>query len=238
MAQFLNCSIAAINELNYTLENDWQLTVFKQDVPSRLNEKHVLIPLDYIYHKIKRHLLQQLIADKLKRNTSIFARNCVIQKITKAVAETFLNQYHLLGSTNAAFNYGIFHKGELIAVAIFSKGRKMNRLEAHLRSFELIRFACKSGISITGGLSKLLKHFCLEKNPGDIMTYIDKQFFNGAGFIKIGFKEVGSSEPNWFLITKNYERITAKQEDLSKLDLRAKEYITYNVGNNKLILTI
>ncbi len=181
--------------------------------------------------------MQQFLVGKLKRNTSIFARNCEIKKIDKSVAETFLNQHHLLGATNGAFNYGIFYKAELIAVATFSKGRKMNRLEAHQRSFELIRFACQSGISITGGLSKVLKHFCLEKNPGDIMTYIDKQFYNGAGFIKIGFKSLGNSEPNWFLITGNYERIAIKQIELDELKVTAKCYVTSNIGNDKLVLT-
>jgi len=177
-----------------------------------------------------------LVQSKLGLNTRVFARNCVVKKITKPDAESFLDQYHIMRSTQSASNYGLFFKDELIAVASFSKGRKMNRLASHERSFELIRFCCKDGITITGGLTKLVKNFCRDKQAGDVMTYVDRQFSDGQAFVKAGFKKQGETTPNYFLVNKtNFERSPAENKDIA---FDAEQfYLTQNAGNLKLIYT-
>lgn len=177
-----------------------------------------------------------MILSRLQLNKSVFARNCEVRKIDKNAAEKFINYYHLMSPTQSAYNYGLFLKDELLAVASFSKGRKMDRLSDDKRSFELIRFCCKSGISITGGLTKLIKKFYLEKNAGDIMTYIDKQWSNGDSFIKAGFIKAGETPEHYFLIDrKTFERHYTKEKP-EEFD-RKKFYLTQNLGNIKLIFT-
>jgi hypothetical protein len=129
----------------------------------------------------------------------------------------------------------LFYKGELIGSASFSKGRKMNRLQSGSQSFELIRFCCKSGITVTGGLSKLMSHFCEEKKAGDIMTYIDKQFSNGDSFIKAGFIKHSETPPLFFLVNKKtFERISLK--DKNEIFDKKLFYKVQNLGNIKMIL--
>ncbi len=107
----------------------------------------------------------------------------------------------------------------------------MNRLPEGKQSFELIRFCCKSGITITGGLSKLMKHFFEEKKAGDIMTYVDKQFSNGDSFAKAGFKKHSETPPLSFLVNKKtFERIAFKEDFDEK-----QFYKTQNAGNIKMI---
>jgi hypothetical protein len=139
---------------------------------------------------------------RLGLNQRVFARNCQVKKITKEEAANFLDRYHLMGSTQNAFNYGLFQNDELLAVASFSKGRKMNRLPEDKRSFELIRFCCKDGITVTGGLTKLVKNFCREKEAGDVMTYVDQRFSDGTSFIRAGFARHSATERNIKLVYK------------------------------------
>jgi hypothetical protein len=197
------------------------------------------LPLTIFNHSIIIHApekLVSLIQSKLGLNKTVFARNCIVSKLDKSTAEEFLDNYHLMNSTQSAFNYGLYCKDELLAVASFSKGRKMNRLPEHKRSFELIRFCCKEGITITGGLTKLIKNFCKEKSAGDIMTYIDKQFSSGESFIKAGFVKHSETPPNYFLINKKtLEKILVKSEG-EKFD-REKFVLTKNEGNIKLVYT-
>lgn len=111
----------------------------------------------------------------------------------------------------------------------------MNRLPEGKQSFELIRFCCKSGITVTGGLSKLMSNFYIEKNAGDIMTYVDKQFSNGDSFIKAGFKIHSETPPLNFLINKKtFERIPLAE---NKIFDKKIFYSTQNSGNLKLIYT-
>lgn len=190
-----------------------------------------LLPIDYIYTVPKK--VMALICNKLQLNKKIFARECEIKKVNKNIANEFLDEFHLMNSTSSAFNYGIYSKDELLAVASFSKGRKMNRLASHRRSFELIRFCTKSGITVVGGLSKLLRHFCKEKHAGDIMTYVDKQFSDGISFTRAGFIKHSETSPSYFLIDKRtFQRIYWDKEKAFDAN---QFYLTQNSGNIKFV---
>lgn len=192
------------------------------------------IPYD-LFLKSKEKVLS-ILRSRLKMNDTVFARKCEVRKIEKTEARKFLDNFHVMGFAESAYNYGLFYRDELLAVATFSKGRKMNRLPEPLRSFELIRFCSRAGITVTGGLSKLVKHFAEEKKVGDIMTYVDRQFSEGRSFLKAGFLKAGETEPNYFLVNRTtFERTTMKHPD-EKFDQK-KYYRTQNSGNIKLIYT-
>lgn len=192
-----------------------------------------VIPLDFIVTSADK--LISLLKTKLQLNKKIFARQCEIRKVDKETALNFLEKYHLMNATSSASNFALYFKEELIALASFSKGRKMNRLEEHQRSYELIRFCTKAGYTVTGGLSKLLHYFCEEKNAGDIMTYVDKQFSDGTSFIRAGFKKHSETLPNYFLVNrKTFSRIPWERDKV--FDLK-KFYKTQNSGNIKFIFT-
>lgn len=192
-----------------------------------------ILPLDQIIRDPEK--VSALILSRLQLNSIIFARNCEVKRVDKKLAEDFLNRYHIMNATQSAYNLGLYYKEELVALATFSKGRKMNRLEAHQRSFELIRFCCKSGITVTGGLTRLIKNFCIEKSAGDVMTYVDKQLSDGRSFINAGFKKHSETEPNYFLINKStFERIPANSND--SFD-GTRFYLSRNSGNIKLVYT-
>lgn len=197
------------------------------------HSQHALLPLDYIVSEPVK--TSAAILSRLGLNERIFARNCEVKKAEKEKAETFLNKHHLMNATQSAYNYGLFYKNELVAIASFSKGRKMNRLPSDKRSYELIRFCCRYGTTITGGLTKLLKHFSEEKGAGDIMTYVDKQWSDGSAFVKAGFKKQGETEANYFLIERKiFKRIYFRTGEV--FDSK-KFYLTQNKGNIKLIYT-
>ncbi len=199
-----------------------------------LSKNKISIPIDYLVTQFDKIIW--FIQSKLKLNKTIYARLCTVQKIDKPTAANFINKYHLLNWVNCVHHYGLFYKSELLCVASFSNGRKMNRLEPNQRSFELIRFCSKGGITVTGGLTKLLNHFCIQKNPGDVMTYIDKQIGNGQSFISAGFTLHSETSPNYFLVNKKtFERILIKNKEVD-FD-KSQFYLTQNFGNLKLVYT-
>jgi hypothetical protein len=204
-----------------------------EDGEAAAHKNETSIPIDYIYRSPEK--ITSLIHSKLQANKKIFARKCEIKKVDRETARHFLDTYHIMDSTQSASNLGLYYANELIALASFSKGRKMNRLSAHQRSFELIRFCTKSGFTLTGGLSRLIKKFCEEKKAGDVMTYIDKELFDGRSFIAAGFKKHSETDPNYFLINKStFERIPFKEDE--RFDAK-KFYLTHNSGSLKLVYT-
>ena len=177
--------------------------------------------------------IRAMILSKLKLNSTVFARSCVIRTISPNVSEDFINRYHLMNATGSAFRYGLFLKEELLSVAVFSKGRRMNRLPENKRSYELIRFCTKEGITVTGGLSKLVKYFCREKQAGDVMTYIDKQLANTESFLSAGFKFHSESGKLKYLINqKDMKRMLQKEETLNESDV-----VVEGPGRVKLVFT-
>lgn len=190
------------------------------------------LPIDLLVSK--KDKLISIIQSKLHYTRKVYGRQCVARRIEAVVAENFLNEYHLMSFASSAFHYGLFDSAELIAVASFSKGRKMNRLKEHQRSFELVRFCCKDGITVTGGLTKLLKCFADEKTPGDIMTYVDKQLSEGASYLKCGFKLHSETKKQEFLVDKSTFKRNYYKGD--KFDSK-KFYVAENLGNLKLVYT-
>jgi hypothetical protein len=191
----------------------------------------------------KKEIILSIISSKIGENKKVFARNCEVKKITKPIAEAFLNQNHLLGFKSAYFKYALFYQHEVIAIATFSKGRKMNRLDANKRSFELISFCCKKNVSVTGGLSKLLKAFVTDLQPGDIMTYIDKDWSDGSAYLKLSFRINSETEPQSFVFDKiNFEKYYSEKLPESifiALQNNSPNLETVkNSGNLKLVYTL
>jgi hypothetical protein len=206
----------------------YQLRIVSEDGPAE--DKITGLPLDLLIHSPLK--VAGLVLSKLHCNNVIFARKCELIPIDKLTANKFIDEYHFLNSTNAPYNRGLFYNNELVAVAAFSKGRKMNRLSENERSFELIRFCTRIGVTVAGGLTKLVTSFCRDKKAGDIMTYVDKQFSNGKAFSAAGFIFHSEAPPVKFNVErKSHKRSPANSNEENKPDF----YPVYNEGNIKMI---
>jgi hypothetical protein len=195
-------------------------------------EKNNSLPLDYLVRmpaKVAAYVL-----GKLGLNGTVFARKCEVSRLKKSEAKQFLDRFHFMGGTEAAYCYGLYFKQDLLAVSTFSKGRKMRRLKENERSFELIRFCTAPGITVTGGLSKLMKSFCEKHGAAEIMTYVDKQFSSGAAFLRAGFKLHEETAPHQFLVNKSsFQRAPF---NAGKYDSK-KFYVTEDAGNIKMLFS-
>ncbi len=229
--------MSAINSalIKNKLQDNFEDTNFDVE----LSDSKILISTDAFSVKFwnvdwsqKNKIILSRISALLGKTNKIHGRNCTIKSIDKKQAEEFLNQNHLLGFANSYHKFGLYFKDELMAVATFSKGRKMNRLPSDKKSFELVRFANKNFTIVVGGLSKLLNHFVELKTPGDIMTYIDKEWSEGKSFIKLGFVILEETEPLDFYIENDKKYLVKHQMDESK----NIEKIS-NEGNLKLVKT-
>jgi hypothetical protein len=164
----------------------------------------------------------------------VHARATQVKRIDKPTADLFLNKNHLQQSVGAYYKFGLYHHTELVAVATFSKSRMMQDGVVPYRSYELIRFASKIGVTVTGGLSKLLTFFIQEVNPAHIMTYTDRDWGTGEGFEKLGFTCIEVTEPIAFYANiKTLERLTLKQLPVT---MQHDWIPIYNSGSNKFVL--
>jgi hypothetical protein len=186
-------------------------------------------------------LIQLRLLALLGKSKRIHARQTQIIRLDKKVTDDFLNTHHLQKTTNAYYKYGLYLKDELVAVCTFSKSRVMLDGPVLYRSFELVRFANKSGTTVVGGWSKLLEYFIKQHHPAHLMTYADRDWSFGEGYIKFGFTFIENVLPQFFLIhphelIRHYpHRLPQKFSSIE--EMQNDGYIKiYNAGNAKFIL--
>jgi hypothetical protein len=118
----------------------------------------------------------------------IFARRTVCRKIEATVARSFLTQHHLWGATKARYSYGLFQEPQLVAVATFSKCRRVHRDAELYHSYELIRYCSRKESTVVGGISKLWKQFVRDRkndHPSpkmDLVTMVDRDWGAATGW--------------------------------------------------------
>lgn len=147
--------------------------------------------------------------------SNIFARNCLVRRITKPEAAAFLNDNHRLGDTSCRYRYGLFVErstgeneyavapGTLVAVSEFSNARRWMKGDRKISSYEWVRYASLKGVRITGGMGKMLQHFIDDVHPDDVMTYADVSWPDGGDvYMKLGFEEEGLVERPGFACRK------------------------------------
>lgn len=169
----------------------------------------------------KSEIVKNRLKSRVGLLTKIGARETVAARIDKIVAMQFQKSHHLHFALPGKYRYGLFLRGELVAIAVFSGGRRMDGETDDYRSFELLRFCHKKGLQVVGGLSKLLNAFQKTFDPGDIMTYVDLDWAaNIRNYESLGFQAKKTIPP----ISKHFAR-TGSDEVPSK----------WNSGSIKLV---
>lgn len=118
---------------------------------------------DIVRAKIK-HLLH--CAGDLEK---VYARRCVINSITKTVAETFLNENHIQGFNGAGVYLGALYKKELVGVMTFKCLEKG-------KTWELTRFATDLNRHCIGLGGKLFKYFTHHYKFETIKSFADRRW--------------------------------------------------------------
>lgn len=135
-------------------------------------------------------------------NQSYHGRKAKIASLNLRQASTFLGNNHLQGYIKAKHHYGLMDNDTLIAVASFSDARPMKSKGENYQSAELVRFASTDGLTIVGGLSKLIKHFLKQIKVNDLMSYADRDWSVGKGYDKLGFQLSEITQPAFLYVNE------------------------------------
>jgi len=183
---------------------------------------------DVVKSKLK-HILSQ------NCETPIYARNCEIRESTDV--DEFLKQNHIQGNCPSQVKLGAYNNNNLVAVMTFGKRRvALGTKSTNASEYELLRFATSH--RVTGIASKLLQCFIKKYHPTKIVTYADRRYSVGNLYKKIGFVEVGVTQPNyWYFIdggNRLWHRYNFRKDQLSKKIARFDDKLTEweNMKNN------
>jgi len=182
----------------------------------------------------KPDIVKSKIISILGVSERIFARKCEIKKITKPIADAFLEENHIYGTTKLKIKLGLFYHSNLVSIITFAGQRQFHDGS---RSVELLRYCNKNGYTVVGGLDKLLKAYIKEYQPDAIMTYIDLDWGNGQAFKKLGFEKDDVKLPITFFVNKK-TGIRIQENSLMFFEKTNDYTKVLNSGSLKLILPI
>jgi G:T-mismatch repair DNA endonuclease (very short patch repair protein) len=128
-------------------------------------------------------------------NNKIYARNCKIKEVSSDVARFFLDNNHIQGFSSSSLKLGLYYNDELVSLMTFGY-----RYTNSKKEYELIRFCNKIGFSIVGASSKLFKYFLDNFDFNRVISYSDISIFRGGMYEKLNFKNISTSEPNYFWV--------------------------------------
>jgi len=187
----------------------------------------------------QRNKLLGRLAALFGKGRAVHARQTIAARIDKKMALSFQQEHHLQVALPGKYRYGLFRDGELVSVAVFGGGRRMNGRPDGYRSFELLRFCHKSGLRVVGGLSKLIRAFGRDFRPGDIMTYVDRDWSRDSNLRTIGFSAVGELPPQRFWASGGTRHPIRSAEDLARLrKIHPSGCLKENSGSVKMVLPL
>lgn len=157
--------------------------------------------------------IKNLIKTKLQLNEKIYARKCSISTVTNAESKLFLINNHLQQHIPAKYKVGLYYNNKLVMLVTYGKSRFSKKYD-----FEIYRVCTEPGISVVGGLSKLMTHIKKQHNNKKFITYCDRAKSNGNGYIQAGFKFIKSTGPGYFWTNGNeiISRYKCQKKNLSK----------------------
>ena len=149
----------------------------------------------------------------------IYARKCVVEKITKQSAEEFLNKYHIQGFVSSSLYLGLMYNEKIVSVMSFKEEVKGSN------KWELTRFVVDNDIIVNGAGGKLLNYFIREYNPIEIKSFADRRWTLSSKdnlYVKLGFQLQGCTRPD-------YKYTRTPYDYLHKFNFR-KQYLHKRYG--------
>lgn len=185
----------------------------------------------------KKDIVESIIKDKIGYHENILNSNdCTIQTVCNKDKINFLNQNHIKGNSRSSLNIGLYFKGELVLVMTFLKIKH----KCKPNSWKLVTYCIKTRTHIVGGESRLLKYFKKNYKWDEIMSNIDLRWGDGSNLIKLGFKEMGRSAPDYFYVGRGTSKREAKHKysKITKEVMKQEGYSRiYDCGEIKFQLT-
>ncbi len=187
----------------------WHSELYKDDkyhLNKTLLAKSKGVKLVHIWEddwNYKKDIIKSRIKGLLNLNETIYARKCIIKEVSSSDSREFLNRNHLQGNVNAAVKLGLYYNNELVSLMTLGSLRKNLGQKAVEGEYELLRFANKLNISVTGGASRLFNYFTKEYKPEQVISYTDCDWTSNEQdnlYIKLGFKYIGHSELSYWWV--------------------------------------
>lgn len=188
----------------------------------------------------KQDIVKSRINNLLGKNQILIgARECQVKDVSLDETKEFLNENHIQGWCFSKVNLGLYFKDRLVSLMTFGSYRINTGLESKENEYELLRFCNALNSNVSGGASKLFKHFISEYSPLKVRSYCDRAWSNGSLYRNLGFKFLHDTEPGYSYIVDGVRenRFKWRKSELVKMghseDLTEREIMS-TLGHSRI----
>lgn len=177
----------------------------KQCEAAKVNKKQIIHCWEDQW-QTRHEIMMSRLESVFGKSAAIHGRSCRIDQPDNAELEVFLRENHLLGPAKGKYKLGLYHREQLVSVALFARSVPVQRNGITYQSHEMIRYCSLKNTYVQGGLSKLIKAFRRMVSPDDIYTVADRDWSEGESFQSLGFRVLGFTPPMRFWLDADLER--------------------------------
>ena len=169
-----------------------------------------------------KKVVKSLLSTALGMSERIGARKCDVVEVDPHTAMEFLRENHIQGAIGSRHRLGLAHDGELVALMTFGKPRFSG-----FDGMEMLRYCCKLGTEVVGGMSRLLRHSMERFGITDVISYCNRSKFTGSSYERIGFAHTRDTTPSYWWIHNNpFDMLSRYSTQMKDEDatMRSKDY--------------
>lgn len=166
---------------------------------------------------------KEIVLDRIRSSTGsnerVFARKCDIVNVDNETYRAYCERYHIQGYVGAKYKFGLLSGDRIVAVASFGKNRFADN------EYELLRYCSPFGISVIGGMARLVEHFKRLTNCARIVSYADRRYTSSLKSV-YGNNIVNVSKPGYkyFRGTETFNRLMFQKHKLKTNELTRAHY--------------
>lgn len=139
----------------------------------------------------KRPIIERYLKNALgvREERTVYARNCVVKDVPQDVYREFMEANHVQGYASAKeAKCGLYTKdtNELVACMSFRILKNKDQKDTPFVMWDMVRYA--TNCNVPGGRSKLFHHMQQRFHMDHVQSFIDRDYFNGASYLKEGWE--------------------------------------------------
>lgn len=168
---------------------------------------------------LKQDIVKSIISSKIGTTNRIYARKCTKLPLNQNEYTAFMNKNHLQGYRPSSYTIGLYFEGILVSAIGISRHPKYQ--------YELIRYTTTQNLTVVGGLSKLLAQAKKDLRYNNLLTYADRRYSVGLGYLACGFTHLCNTRPNYYYTKGDKNKPLISRQHFQKHKL-SKRLDTYN----------
>lgn len=179
----------------------------------------------------RRPQLENFLISKFGVTKLVYARKTSVSKIDSYKAREFINKHHIQKPASHSHYYGLSFGNSLVMVLAIGVHHRSTSRDI------LVQRVCSAyGVTVVGGLSKLMNFALQNLGLTEIATFADRRYSEGNAYHKVGFKleEILPPDYSYVKSVRRYSKQSLRLKDHEKALNKTEKELRQEQGYSRI----